>query len=762
MRDVNAWKWLNENQLSYDIWVRKYRQNNETFNEWLNRITGGNEEYIKVILEKLFLPAGRILSNRGLYKYGLKVTYSNCYVQEPPKDSIESIFDCAKEIARTFSYGGGVGIDISNLAPKGAKVNNTAKETSGAVSFMDLYSMVTGLIGQNGRRGALMISLDCHHPDLEEFIDIKTDLNRVTKANISIKITDDFMKAVINDEDFELSFIREETGEEIKKIVRAKELFHKICKNNWDFAEPGMLFWDNITNWNLLSNNNEFAYAGVNPCAEEPLPAGGSCLLGSINLSEFVDNPFTKKSSFNFNKLEKTVRTAVRFLNDILDEGLKLHPLAKQQETVRDWRQIGLGIMGLADMLIKMGYTYGEPNAIDFSNKVSKFIANVAMNESAILASETSAYPKCDKTKILQTDFVKENATVETQELIKKYGLRNSQLLTIAPTGTLSTMLGISGGIEPIFANSYTRKTESLNDKDTYYKVYTPIVEQYMKSNGIKDELDLPDYFVTAKDIEPLNRIKMQSAFQKHIDASISSTINLPNESTVEDIEKIYLDAWKFGLKGVTVYRAGCAREGILVEEPNKKEDKPDKLVYKATSNKMPRGYVIDTSDDLVGYKRKLNTGCGSIHMEVYADELTGELQETFINIGSSGGCERNYQFISRLISTALRGGIPIEVLIDQAKSIRPCTAYVCRTKSKGDTSPGTSCPMAIGLALQDLYEKSKEDFYTTDETSDIKNKLFMPQVKTTTSITCPECGEPLEHEGGCVVCKTCGFSKCD
>lgn len=769
MKDNKAWKWLNENQLSYDIWEKKYRQNDETFDEWLYRITGGNEEYIRIILEKLFLPAGRILSNRGLYKHGIKVTYSNCYVQEPPTDSIESIFDCAKEIARTFSYGGGVGIDISKLAPRGAKVNNTAKETSGAVSFMDLYSMVTGLIGQNGRRGALMISLDCHHPDLEEFIDIKTDLNKVTKANISVRITDDFMQAVMDDEDFELSFIREETGEEIKKIVRAKDIFHKICKNNWDFAEPGILFWDNITNWNLLSNNNEFTYAGVNPCAEEPLSAGGSCLLGSINLSEFVDNPFTKKSSFNFNKLEKTVRTAVRFLNDILDEGLKLHPLAKQQETVRDWRQIGLGIMGLADMLIKMGYTYGEPNAIDFSNKVSKFIANVAMNESAILASETSAYPKCDKTKILQTDFVKENATVETQELIKKYGLRNSQLLTIAPTGTLSTMLGISGGIEPIFANSYTRKTESLNDKDTYYKVYTPIVEQYMKSNSIKDELDLPDYFVTAKDIEPLNRIKMQSAFQKHIDASISSTINLPNESTVEDIEKIYLDAWKFGLKGVTVYRAGCAREGILVEEPNKKEDKPDKLVYKATSNKMPRGYVVDTSDDLVGYKRKLNTGCGSIHMEVYADELTGELQETFINIGSSGGCERNYQFISRLISTALRGGIPIEVIIDQAKSIRPCTAYVSRTKTKGDTSPGTSCPYAIGLALQDLYNKTK-DSYAEDELEVTETKPIkqIKSVKVNDKSICPECGSTLQNSGGCVICMGdethpgCGWSKCD
>ena len=264
-------KWLGEdNELGVTIWENKYQYNNETFDEWLDRVTNGNEEYKQLIIDKKFLPAGRILSNRGLHKDGLKVTYSNCYVQTPPEDNIESIFDCAKGLARTFSYGGGVGIDISKLSPRGAKVNNTAKETSGSVSFMDLYSMVTGLIGQNGRRGALMISIDCNHPDLEEFIELKTDLDKVTKANISVKITKDFMDAVKNDADYTLSFVREETGETIEKIVNTKEIFKKLCVANWDFAEPGMLFWDEITDWNLLSNNDEFVYAGVNPCAEEP------------------------------------------------------------------------------------------------------------------------------------------------------------------------------------------------------------------------------------------------------------------------------------------------------------------------------------------------------------------------------------------------------------------------------------------------------------------------------------------------------------
>lgn len=260
-------EWLGNNQLGIDIWANKYRYNNESFEEWLDRVSGGDERVRNLIIEKKFLFGGRILSNRGLDKKGEKVTYSNCYVISSPEDNIESIFDCAKKLARTYSYGGGCGIDISKLAPRGTKVTNTAKETSGSVSFMDLYSLVTGLIGQNGRRGALMISIDCSHPDLEEFISIKSDLNKVTKANISIRITDDFMEAVKNREKFTLSFYRPEVDVKIEKEIDAYEFFHKICEMNWNYAEPGMLFWDRIENWNLLSEDGSFHYAGTNPCA---------------------------------------------------------------------------------------------------------------------------------------------------------------------------------------------------------------------------------------------------------------------------------------------------------------------------------------------------------------------------------------------------------------------------------------------------------------------------------------------------------------
>lgn len=263
--DIQEWLGI-DNQLGVDIWNKKYRYENETFEQWLDRVSGGDETVRKLIIDKKFLFGGRILANRGLGNSDRKLTMSNCYVCEPPEDNLESIFECAKKIARTYSYGGGVGIDLSKLAPNGAKVRNAAKESSGAVSFMDLYSLVTGLIAQSGRRGALMISMSCSHPDIEEFIDIKNDLNKVTKANVSIRITDDFMNAVINDEDYELSFVRQETGEEIKKVVKAKELFHKIAQNNWNMGEPGMLFWDRIENWNLLSEFDDFHYAGTNPC----------------------------------------------------------------------------------------------------------------------------------------------------------------------------------------------------------------------------------------------------------------------------------------------------------------------------------------------------------------------------------------------------------------------------------------------------------------------------------------------------------------
>lgn len=261
-------EWLGkDNALAHAIWQKKYQYNNETLDEWFDRVSGGDEAVRQLIKEKKFLFGGRILANRGLAKDGRKITYSNCYVLSPPDDNIESIFDTAKKLARTFSYGGGVGIDIGKLSPAGAKINNAAKETSGAVSFMDLYSMVTGLIGQAGRRGALMISIPCNHPDLLDFIGIKSDLNRVTKANISVRITDDFMVAVKNGWKYLLEFTRDETGETIVKEVDAREVFKKLCEENWNNAEPGMLFWDTIRRNNILSDDESFEYAGTNPCA---------------------------------------------------------------------------------------------------------------------------------------------------------------------------------------------------------------------------------------------------------------------------------------------------------------------------------------------------------------------------------------------------------------------------------------------------------------------------------------------------------------
>ena len=522
------------------------------------------------------------------------VVAHNCYVIEPPGDSIEDIFDCAKKLARTYSFGGGCGVDVSNLAPRGAKVSNTAKFTSGAVSFMDLYSLVTGLIGQSGRRGALMISLSCEHPDLEEFIGVKQNTERVTKANISIRMTDRFMAAVKNREPFELSFTRTETGETITKTVDAYTIFHKICESNWDWAEPGMLFWDRIENWNLLSCDDSFHYAGTNPCAEEPLPPGGSCLLGSINLSEFV----REDKTFDFEGFAKIVDVGILALNDVLEEGLPLHPLKEQRESVSDWKQVGLGILGLADMLIKMGIRYGSDEAIHLCDMIGQKMAYQAIKTSAYIAKIFGHYPKYHPEAVMQSAFFSEHVG----DTDVSCGLANSQLLTIAPTGTLSTMIGVSGGIEPIFANYYTRKTESLHGHDEYYKVYTPIVKKYMDEHGIADDADLPDFFVTAQSLDYTERIKMQAIWQKHIDASISSTVNVPNSFTVEQTEDLYMKAWEAGLKGVTIFRDGCKRVGILTTDKEDKQPEEDKQPtnnakeYRLDS--LPRGVVIKADED--------------------------------------------------------------------------------------------------------------------------------------------------------------------
>lgn len=639
---------------------------------------------------------------------------------------------------------------------------------------MDLYGMTTGLIGQNGRRGALMISMDCHHPDLEEFIKLKSDLDKVTTANISIRMDDDFMHAVEDGKDVTLFYDRPEVGQTIEKTVNAKEIFDEIAFQNWDMGEPGVLFWDNIKNWNLLSNDDNFEYAGTNPCAEEPLPAGGSCLLGSINLSEFVCNPYTEKPEFDMATYRITIRRAVRALNDVLDEGLPLHPLQIQRDTVRDWRQIGLGVFGIADMLVKMGLDYGSEKARKFCVIIANALASTAISESNRLARKFGAYPKYTN-KVFDTPYIKHIYNEEDRRMLAIMGLRNSQLLTIAPTGTLSTMLGVSGGIEPFFATEWERTTKSLHGEDVVYKEHPRTIEELLKA---QDTDIIPNYVVTSGSIKPIDRIKMQAVWQRYIDASISSTINLPNDTTPEEVAEIYMQAWKHGLKGVTVFRDGCRRVAILNaptnDEDGQLDDENIKTKLTDLNNQLRRGDILDVSDDLLSAKRTLINGCGKMYLHLDFDEMTGEPLETWIECGSGGGCERNLTFISRLISVALRGGIPIEAIIDQAMSVKPCKAYCDRTKLKHDTSRGTSCPQSIGYAMEELYHKIQDRCFVDDGGYDIETSIEIEKIEKIDDETkisndldfqnpvCPECGEQLFMEGGCVICKSCGWSRCD
>lgn len=464
------------------------------------------------------------------------------------------------------------------------------------------------------------------------------------------------------------------------------------------------------------------------------LPAGGSCLLGSLNLSEFVTN-----GSFNLEDFKDAVRVAVHGLNDVLEEGLPKHPLQEQREGVKNWMQIGLGIMGLADCLIKLGVRYGSRDAVVFCDVLGTALATTALSESGYLAKEKGAYPKCDAL-ILHSSFMREHLQGLSEDdwrVIHTYGLRNSQLLTIAPTGTLSTMLGISGGIEPIFANSYTRMTKSLHGEDKEYKVYTPIVEKYMNEHGISDEKDLPDYFVTSGMIPVEERVAMQAAWQKHIDASISSTVNLPHEATVEDVEKVYMNAWKSGLKGITVFREGCARTSILTSSKEHSREK--------------KSSMSDTKDlDVIGLEHHLTTGCGSLHICAYFDK-NGNLKNTYLSKGSTGGCNNFMIGLSRMISLAARNGVDIREIVDQLNSCGTCPSYAVRRATQHDVSPGSCCPVAIAHGLMEMWKKINNNGVEIAKPETVEDRE-----------KCPECGGTLKHEMGCVTCTSCGYSKCN
>lgn len=783
---MNLNDWL-PNKLAHSTWRDKYQNNDETFDEWLDRVSNGDPDLKQLIVDKKFIFGGRILANRGLQDQGTKITYSNCYVLKPPDDNIESIYDTCGKLARTFSYGGGVGIDISNLRPNGAPVHNAAKTTTGACSFMDTFAQVTDTIGQKGRRGALMLSMDINHPDIEEFIDKKTNTDKVTSANISVRVTDDFMNAVVTKQKYTCSYLLED-GSLITKEVDADKLFEKLAKNNWDYAEPGILYWDNMNNNNLLSEyikTGDFAYAGVNPCAEEPLPAGGACNLGAINLSKFVLDPYTETAVIDYTELADTIYKAVYAINDLLIEGADLHPLEMQRESVKKYRQIGLGVMGFADMLIKLGITYGSEESIKIIDKLGSFILYHAIIASNDYMKEKGLEPfhGYDAEKLKRSKPIRnllENIEYNDDKLCKalEEGLFNSQLLTIAPTGSIAGMLDTSYGAEPFFSLKYTRKTKSLNGgEEVTYLIDNTQAEEYKELHDLSVSDELPGFFITTHQVPVENRVKVQATWQKYIDASISSTVNLPKSATVEDVKQAYIYAWQQGCKGLTIYRAGCKRDAILTEALKEEETEVPVFEMKNESG-LQFGDTLLIDNNVRGVYRELTTGCGHLHCNFYFDPDTGDLRQVFLDKGSKGGCLSMLNAVSRLSSLCARKGAPAEEIVDQLLSVVDCPAYQVSKHVTHATSKGSSCASAVAYALLDAHKEFCEEYgineYEDEDMPEpkktVKPKITKEKVKEKADslddyyTTCPACGKKtLLAIGGCVSCQNpeCSWSKC-
>lgn len=775
-------EWLGkDNQLGIDIMSNKYIFNNENVEEFIYRVSGGNEELADLICKLIFFFGGRTLANRNT---GKKATMMNCYSEGYVEDSMESILEIVNNIALTFKSQGGEGLSLSKIRPKGCGINHGQFKSDGIVPFMELFNQTTASISQGGsRKGALLMSLDAWHKEAPEFVTIKSNEGKIQKANLSLEIDDDFMSDVKkyydHGEVVTRHIIRDYNDNKVEYDVTPINLYKLMMKQAYDWAEPGCIFTNRFRNYNLMEYCDDYNIVTGNPCGEQPLAAKSACDLGSINLSELVLDPFTAKARFDFEMFGKAIDIAIRALDEIIDENKDNHALPEQKEMSLNYRNIGLGTMGMWDMLCKLKLKYGSQESKDFINMLFGYMFRRAVIASSKLAKEKGAFPKYDS-NVLKSTIIKRHFTDEELHKLEidKYGLRNCSLLSIAPNGSIGSMLNISTGCEPIFQISYKRKTESLNGKDSYYDVYTKTAKQYM---DLFHTDKLPDYFVSAGDINWKDRIDIQAIMQDHIDTAISSTINLPNSATIGEIEQLYLYAWEQGLKGVTIFRDGCKRAGILTTDKkknnNKKENKEDdcKLtVAKSTPKVLPRGYVIKVDNDTIGKERHLNTGCGTLHVCSFFDPTTGDLLEDYVNKGSQGGCFSNLIGLSRMISYAARIGGDVREISDQLLSVPACPAYVSRRATKHDTSKGACCPNAIGYAILDMYNEMQNEI-NDDTDSENEEELSSASLDDTTDIEddhtqdtdniqnpCPQCGAELVFEGGCNVCKACGWSKCD
>ena len=734
-----------------------------------------------------------VLGGSPLFGIGNNTTLStlgNCFVVDSPVDSIGGIFKSDQELAQLMKRRGGVGIDISSLRPKRSQVNNAANFSTGATSFLEKFSNTTRVIAQEGRRGALMVTMDINHPDIEEFITSKDDNSKNTGANISVKVTDEFMTCVEKDTNYSLLFPTEPIDDysKVEVIVKAKVLWNKLIHQAWKNAEPGIIFWDKIINESPADCYNGFKTISTNPCGELPLCAYDSCRLSAINLYAYVINPFTDNSGFDLETLGKDVIIYQRLMDDIIDlESAKI--VAIIDKIVKDpedddikkveldlWtkihnklllgRRTGLGQMGLADAMAALGLKYGEGASIQLALEINRIIAVNSYKSSVIMAKERGAFPMWSFSKETTNPYLqrifneikKEESTVPNYWIswldvnYPKYGRRNIANLTIAPTGSISMLAGVTSGIEPVFALSYKRKrkvtvdnpNKKFQDKQgdwwEEYEVFHPKFQQWLDTeqfeNGPIIKTNSPYSKATAYEIDPYTKLKLQSVIQPWIDHSISVTYNLAKETTEEQVSKLYFEAWKLGLKGLTVYRDGC-REGILTtmeKFPQHDGFKRPKDVICDVYNIKAKGQdwkvFIGVIDNLPYEVFAVNGAMEKVPIEhgilrkrasgVY-DFLSPEHEVVRENITLHMTPEE--EALTRMISWALRHGSKLQFGVEQLD------------KSKGDV---TSFSKAISRTLKKYIKDG-----------------------TIRSGNCPDCGSVLISEGGCLVCKECGYSKC-
>lgn len=746
-------KWY-ESEIGQGILKAKYYHPGETTpQQFMDRVTGIFSPKVKEAMRRYLEEASVCPAGRTLYAAGAKGKFksslSNCYILPSPQDDIESIFQINEEIAKIFSYGGGIGVNISCLRPKGSRVKNVARTSTGAISFLKIFDSTGEVISQNGRRGAMLVGLNCDHPDIYEFLHMKQENEKLASMNLSVLFKDDFMQAVIDKKPYELHFDVEATGEKIRRTINASEFFDEYCRTQWDWGDPGALFVDRLNDYNLLSGYDDYNIEITNPCGEFGSNAYNSCNLMSINLYNFIDDKFGENPHLNKEAFADAVHTAIRALDEILDYGYETQPLDANRTCIDDWRSVGLGLFGLADALIAMKLTYGSDEANKFTADVMRELFIEAARTSATVAGEKAPFGRYDweKTKLSPLmELLKEEAP-DVYALIEKNGLRNGTLISIAPTGSISLLMGtFTGGCEPLYKISYERTTHKMELEHKSFRVFAHSVHDLLKYHKLGDDLSDADirkrfpWVIESHEVPFLNRVKLQASMQKYVDNSISSTVNLRKEATPQEIRSIYIAAWKAKCKGITVFRDGCKRGNIL-----------------GVTSQAPT-IAYNTIEPVRRNDIARVNGCTLVRHTSCVDKMyitinrtpEGQIFEVFTN--ASGGCQSNIATITRLTSLALRAGVRVPTIIKQLANARCSACQALIRDGRRDIS--LSCGNAIASALAEVYNETQQN--DADRYHDEHDNAAINR-------ECPECHHhTLRPEGNCVTCSWCGWSKCE